>query len=66
MTRGNICGGGVRGTQQIIMTPEVDVTLDGGVGGVSLIAREVRVTRVSVVVGTIVKLVLTTLTVKQV
>ena len=56
----------MRGTQQIIMTPEVDVTLDGGVGGVSLIAREVRVTRVSVVVGTIVKLVLTTLTVKQV
>ena len=49
VARGNTCTGGVRGIWTINLTPEVGVTLDGGVGGDNLDTRAISALQVGVV-----------------
>ena len=48
-----------------MLTPEIGVTLGGGVGDDNLVTRADRGIQVGVVVGTMVKLLLTSLTVPR-
>ena len=60
----NTCRWRSEGYLTINLTPEIGVTLGGGVGDDNLVTRADSVVQVGVVVGTMVKLLLTSLTVQ--